>query len=137
MLLHQSLFWTIHPIDITLRIHLLLFLHHLDSLNQCPFPLLLHLPSRYLDRLQLLTHHPLQLYLLVLLHRRLFYKLAQLRVSLLRGIALDMHLGADGARDRYCRFLQIIGWPLLLQSLHPLLPMFIFVHSHQIIVQYQ
>ena len=137
MLLHQSLSWTVHLIHITSRIHLLLFLHHLDSLNQCPFPLLLHLLSRYLDQLQLTALHPLQLYLLVLLLHHLFYKLVRLRVSLLHGIALDMHQGADEARDRYCRFLQIIGWPLLLQSLHLLLLMFISVHSHQIIVQYQ
>lgn len=137
MLLHQSLFWTVHPIDITSRIHLLLFLHRLDSLNQCPFLLPLHPPSRYLDRLQLLAHHLLQLYLLVLLHRHLFYKLVRLIASLPHGIALDMRQGADGARDRYCRFLQIIGWPLLLQSLHLLHLKFISVHNHQIIVQYQ
>lgn len=136
-LLHQSLFGIIHPIDIISRIHLLLFLHHLDSLNRCPFLLLLRLPNRCLDLLLLLDHRLLRLYLLDLLHRHLFYMLVLLIVFLLRGISLDILLITDVARDRYCRFLQIIGLLLQLQSLLLLLLMFIFVRNHQIIVQYQ
>lgn len=109
----------------------------MDSLNQCPFLLLLHLPSLCLSPPLVLSHHLLRLYLLVLQHLPLFYMLGLLIVFLLRGISLDIDLITDVAQDRCYKFLQIIGSLLQLRSLRLLHLMFIFVRNHQIIIRYQ